>query len=148
MEMDTIFTKEAERLLEQEVEGLRNEFRQAAVDEALRLRGEPVEVTASDVKRARRLFTKRAAPLYPMTWFILRLYIVTGLLVFVGGIAYPYLRQMLDTADSVARVSVILTVSGLILVAVSLVMKFYFHALRGARYLKRRSEKQRNNSNR
>lgn len=50
------FTIEAEKILEIESQSIAKELREAAINEALISRGEPIEVTACDVMKARVLF--------------------------------------------------------------------------------------------
>lgn len=96
MEEDTLFTPEAERALADEAERLSAELRKESVEQALRTRGKPVEVTASDVTRARSLFVKRDLPLLPLTEMLLRAYADLGVLLILGGGLYPVVRPLLD----------------------------------------------------
>ena len=71
-------TEEAKKLIAEELRSLAEELEKEAIAEALRSRGRPVEVTASDVRRARIRFVKRDRPLLPVTDLLLRAYLVLG----------------------------------------------------------------------
>lgn len=126
MDIKNIFTEEASRLLEQETKKFGEELKQEAVNEALRSRGEPVEVTASDVRRAGEMFQKREASLRPKTALILRMYTVLGALMFVVGMTYPYMREFFNRTDFESRLSFMIAIMGLILAVASFFMKNYF----------------------
>jgi hypothetical protein len=79
MAIKSTFTEEAMKLLEKEGKALADELRQAAINEALSSRGEPVEVTASDVRKAKESFQTKALKLRPLTPLLLKLYIWFGL---------------------------------------------------------------------
>ena len=125
MDIKNIFTEEASKLLEQETNKFGVELKQEAVNEALRSRGEPVEVTASDVRRAREMFQKRERSLRPKTALILRMYTVLGALMFVVGMTYPYMREFFYRTDPVSRLSFMIALMGLALSVVSFFMKNY-----------------------
>lgn len=126
MEIKNIFTEEAAKLLEQETKKFGEELKEEAVNEALRSRGEPVEVTASDVKRAREMFQKGEARLRPATALLLRTYMVLGALMFVVGMIYPYMREFYYKSDVESRLSFMIAIAGLIMVVASLFMRNYF----------------------
>jgi len=126
MDIKNIFTEEASKLLEQETKKLGEDLKREAVNEALRSRGEPVEVTASDVKRAREMFQKREQTLRPTTALILRMYTVIGALMFVVGMTYPYMREFFYKTDFESRLSFLIALTGLGLSVVSFFMKNYF----------------------
>lgn len=59
MDIENVFTEAAESLLNAELGRLGADLRDEAINEALRSRGTPVEVTASDVRRAAEHFRKK-----------------------------------------------------------------------------------------
>jgi len=129
MEIKSVFTEEATRLLDRESIQIYEELRDAAINEALRSRGEPVEVTGSDVRKARSLFIKREYPLRPMTEFVLRVYAVLGIAMMFGGLFYPYLRSFLEQSDFSSRIAIMLAFMGLVLTVVSFLSRYYFQAI-------------------
>jgi hypothetical protein len=118
-------TSEAKRLLDEEARELAAELEQEAIAEALRNRGRPVEVTASDVRRARIRFTKRDRPLLPMTDLLLRFYLFGGLMLFVGGFLYPLVRPFILEANPEARASFLVSLAGLAAATVGFVGRFF-----------------------
>jgi hypothetical protein len=134
MDTKNIFTDEASRLLEQETKKFGEELKQEAVNEALRSRGEPVEVTASDVRRAKEMFQKREASLRPGTALFLRIYMVLGALMFVGGMIYPYIREYIYKSEN--QLSFVIAISGLIVLLFSTFLKSYLDMI--LRYKTRR----------
>jgi len=125
MEIKNIFTEEAIKLLEQETKRFGEELKEEAVNEALRSRGEPVEVTASDVRRAREMFQKRGAKLRPATALLLRTYMVFGALIFVVGMIYPYMREFFYKSDVESRLSFMIAIAGLTMATASFFMRNY-----------------------
>ena len=129
METNKVFTEEASRLLEKESDILANELREEAINEAIRSRGEPIEVTASDVRKARALFTKRSFPLKPTTDLILWLYFGMGITMFLVGVSYPFLRKLLYEADLISRLSLMIALAGLGLALCSFFIRYYLAAV-------------------
>lgn len=127
------FTEEATRLIKEETEALGWELRQEAISEALSSRGEPLEVTASDVKKARERFVRRKPAMMPMTTLLLRIYVIGGALVFIGGISYPYIRKIILESDQVNRIAFMIAISGLGVSLMSLFMGRYLYAIRSSR---------------
>ncbi len=125
MERDTLFTPEAERILAEESSRLVEEFRQQAMDEALRARGTPVEVTASDVRRARLRFVKREGPLRPLTEMTLRVYAVLGALLVIGGTLYPVIKPLIEKGDPTFKTSLLLAGMGVVLLVTSVLGRYY-----------------------
>jgi hypothetical protein len=125
MTTEIAFTEEAQKLLAEEARLLREELEQEAVAEARRSRGRPIEVTASDVRRARIRFVKRDRTILPMTDLILRVYMIAGALVFVGGFLYPLLRPLLAQQDPIARTSLMISLGGLAMAAAGFFGRFY-----------------------
>lgn len=115
MEIRPLFTEEAERLLAEESQRLAAELRDEAINEALRLRGEPIEVTASDVRRARAVF-ERAPPslLRPTTRKLLRLYAVVGWIMFLLGVSLPTIKQVVRSSDPESQLWYLMALSGLV----------------------------------
>jgi hypothetical protein len=128
VERDPLFTPEAERVLAEESAHINAEFRKQAIDEALRARGTPVEVTASDVRRARSRFVRRDAPLYPMTAMLLRVYLVIGVLLAIAGIAYPTVKRLVESGDPTLRLSAMMGIAGAVLTLISFMGQYYFRA--------------------
>lgn len=141
MYTERMFTGEARRLLREEQEKLVLDLEKEAIGEALRTRGEPVEVTASDVRKARQMFTKREPSLRPVSDLLLRVYTVLGVLMFVIGIMYPFFKEMLIKYDTVSRISFMISLAGLALAVFSMFMRKYFDALHMTR-MRRRLEEQ------
>jgi len=129
MEIKSIFTDEAASLLDRESKQLTEELREAAVNEALRSRGEPVEVTASDVRKARGFFQRRQAHLRPTTALLLRSYVVGGAVMFVIGMMYPYIREFMFERDIISKFSFLIAVSGLLISLASFFMMNYLSAI-------------------
>jgi len=123
------FTDEARRLLEEETSRMAEELEQEAFTEALTSRGEPVEVTASDVRKARSLFVKRATPIRPQLDLLLRAYAVFGVLIFVGAILYPFVRKFIEQTDETSRVSALVALAGLIFAGVAWFGRVYLEAV-------------------
>lgn len=113
MQTDVQFTEESRRILVQEAHKLAEDLEREAVEEAMRARGRPIEVTGSDVRRARAIFVKRQRPMLPLTQVVVRAYTVVGMLLFVGGIAFPVFREFVWTRDPVVKVSFGISVFGL-----------------------------------
>jgi len=122
-----IFTKEAEQLIESEIKMISEELKQASIDEAFHIRGEPVEVTASDVRRARNRLTWQRRPLIPSTDLILKIYMFIGATLFLAGLLYPYIKLLTET-DYVVSLSICLI--GLITAISSFFMRYYFSSMR------------------
>jgi hypothetical protein len=139
MEKKETFTDEAVRLLREESESLTRELREAAIREALQSRGVPVEVTASDVRKARQLFVRRPPALTPMTDLILRIYTFLGALIFIFGVSFPYIRKLIHESDPVVRTSFLIGVSGFCVSLTSLFMHRCLNVVRSSR-AKRRLE--------
>ncbi len=129
MESKDLFTSEARRLLERESERIASELEEEAFNEALRSRGEPVEVTASDVRKAASRFVKRDVPLRPYTDLLLKVYLATGILLFFGGLLYPYIKSLLENSRSDTRISVLVAISGVVLSLFSFFFRYYMEAL-------------------
>jgi hypothetical protein len=127
------FTDEARRLLQQEAARMAEELQQEAFTEALTSRGEPVEVTASDVRKARSLFVKSDKPIRPVTDFVLRVYATIGVLTFVGAILYPFVRKFIEQTDSTSRVSAWVALTGLIFAGAAWFMRVYLESARRLR---------------
>lgn len=128
MEIKSIFTEEARKLLEKESKEIFKELKKAAINEALR-RGEPVEITASDVRRAKSLFIRRKIPPKPFIDFVLKIYAVLGIILFSGGFLYPILREYFYRSDYYVRYSFIIAVAGLSLALFSLLARKYFESI-------------------
>jgi hypothetical protein len=126
METFEIITEEAKRLLEEESRLLAEELKQEAVAEALRSRGRPVEVTASDVRKARIRFIKRERQLLPMTNLVLRIYAILGGFLFIGGLLYPFVKPLIEKADLVSRISLMVSGMGLVLLFAAAFGRYYF----------------------
>ena len=135
--LKNIFTKEAEQLIESEIKVISEELRQAAIDEAFQIRGEPVEVTASDVRRARNRLTWQRAPLKPKTDLILKIYIFIGATLFLVGLLYPYIKLVAET-DYVVSLS--MGLAGLIMAASAFFMRYYFSSMRRIKMNKEKLE--------
>ena len=129
MEIKSIFTEEAGKLLDSESILLSDELRQAAINEALRSRGEPVEVTASDVRKARQLFQKREIKLRPTTDLLLKFYMLLGVAIFIGGMGYPVLRDMMERTGMHTYSTSMISMSGLVISVVAYSMRLYLDAL-------------------
>src|SRR5437667_3894105 len=125
MDDDRVFTSEAARILEEESKLLIDELRQEAIDQALSSRGQPVEVTASDVRRARLRFVKREVPFMPTTEMLFRVYAVVGVVTAMGGLLYPYLMPLLEKNDPTARMSLLISIAGLSLVVASVLGRYF-----------------------
>lgn len=127
MNIPSEFTEEAKRLLEKESQRLIEELKEQAFNEALRSRGEPVEVTATDVRRASMAFVRpRFRSLPPNLQRLLRVYLLTGIIMSLFGLgilAYPYLRSLIQ-ADFKSQVGFITTITGLF---VSLFSTFFLY---------------------
>lgn len=129
MDIKTIFTEEATKLLDRESKSLAQELRDAAVNEALRSRGEPVEVTASDVRRAREMFQRREIKLRPTTDLVLRLYMIIGAGMCVVGLAYPALQDLMTRTGMESRLSLIMALAGLVTSILAFVMRQHLEAM-------------------
>src|SRR5882762_2124819 len=98
--LENLFTEEARRLLGEERKRLGDELEEEAFREALRSRGEPVEVTANDVRIATKRFVKSDSrfdsgrPSFMNT--LLKTYFILGVVIFFGGVFYPYLHSLWD----------------------------------------------------
>ena len=117
-------TEDAERLLHSEIESLGKDLRRAAYLEALRSRGEPVEITASDVERARERLVWKRAPLSSLAQSISQLYIILGLLLFAGGLGYPWILRTLQNESGI--LSLLVSLTGTVMVLLGLFSRFYF----------------------
>jgi hypothetical protein len=120
-------TPEAKRLLEEESMLIAQQLEQEAIAEALRNRGRPVEVTSSDVRRARIRFVKRDRPLLPVTDLLLRLYMFGGLFLLAGGFLYPLIRSYLSQQDAVTHTSLLISLMGLTIALVGFLGRYYIH---------------------
>jgi TRAP-type uncharacterized transport system fused permease subunit len=124
-----LFTPEADRLLHEESQRLHNELYAESVGEALRSRGEPIEVTASDVLRAGLLFVKKRSFLRPMTDLLTRAYVVLGALMTAVGLSYPYLRNFFSQAKLEDRFWAVVVVTGIAMALLGVLARFYFEYL-------------------
>lgn len=113
-----ILTEEAKRILQQENDKFILELKEAAFFEAINSRGEPVEVTASDIIRARQLF-KRTNRIKPMSDLLIKTYAILGLMMLIVGLYYPQFKSMFDTSDPISKYSLLLTVSGMAMILLS-----------------------------
>lgn len=137
MKITGTFTKEAEQLIDAEIKEISTELRSAAMDEALRSRGEPVEITASDVRRARKRLVWRRTPLRPMTELTLKLYMVIGALLFLGGLLYPYATTFIKQAARGEMVSFLMALMGLCIGLAAVFAKYYLEIVHRIRMKKR-----------
>jgi hypothetical protein len=135
-----IFTKEAEQLIESEIKVISEELRQAAIDEAFQIRGEPVEVTASDVRRVRNRLIWQRAPLKPGTDLILKIYMFIGATLFLVGFLYPYIRQLMAETGSMTKFFVSMGLFGLIITVVSLLARYFLNSMHKIKMGKTRLE--------
>lgn len=129
MNKNEIFTEEAKKVLLEEAQRIAKELEQEAISEALRSRGEPVEVTASDVRKARVRFVRFDRPFVPRSDIILRVYAILGAVVAIGGLFYPFLRPLIISNDPTTRFSLAFAVSGLVISAVALFMRSYIKSV-------------------
>jgi len=129
-DIKNIFTKEAEQLIESEIKVISEELRQAAIDEAFQIRGEPVEVTASDVRRARNRLTWQRASLKPSTDLILKIYMFIGATLSLVGFLYPYIRQLMAETGNMSKFFVSMGLLGLITTVVSFLTRYYLSSMR------------------
>jgi hypothetical protein len=115
MKIEAIFTEEANKLLEQQSGKIVNELKEASIDEALQARGEPVEVTASDVKRViSNIYLKKKSIKYS-TELILQLYMIIGVIIFVVALVYQPLKEFYAKLSGSDIVILIFALLGLIL---------------------------------
>lgn len=137
---DRTFTEEAKRLLEAERERLGLELEETAFNEALISRGEPVEITASDVRKARSYF--HIAPPVDRSPIDLmyKLYIWVGIAGFIGGALYPMFRKFLIEADPITKTSLTISLSGLGMALFMFFFRRYYENLRRQRMKHRGSE--------
>jgi hypothetical protein len=147
MDIKSVFTDEATKLLETESKRMANDLREAAVNEALRSRGEPVEVTASDVRKAQELFRKQEAKLPPPRGImLLKIYALFGGLVFFLGLLYPSVREFIFKRDLTSRLSLMVAIAGLFIALVSLFLAWYFETMLQSRPRRVLEEKQKKES--
>src|SRR5688500_4156707 len=142
MNIPSQFTDEAKRLLEKESQRMTEELTEQALNEALRSRGEPVEVTATDVRRASMAFVRpRPQSLSPGLQRLLRVYLLTGILTSLFGLGiltYPYLKSLVQT-DFKSQIGLITTITGLLVSFFSIFLLYVRDSFRSAE--KRRQDK-------
>jgi|GEM_PF-4859542 len=143
MEFDAKFTDEAIRLLGEESNYLIEQFRSDCIKEALTSRGEPIEVTASDVKKVRKRFVMH----FPMIEYksnidmLLRIYFFFGIIISVGGLAYPYIEVYFKQVNEISKTSFLVAISGLLLSVMSGIIRYYLKYTRDVK-LKRFLERE------
>ena len=125
MNTQPIFTPEAERLLLEEIVRLRGQVMDASVDEALATRGEPVEVTASDVRRAVSRLTWQRGRLGRRMDRVLRLYTLMGIGISLFGVLYFLADTILTIATVQAQIAFMTVVIGLALSGVMWAFRWY-----------------------
>ena len=112
------FTDGASQALHDLSAELATELRDRAIEEALRTRGEPVEVTASDVLRARyqQSHEIRVSRVSSSTSTLFRLYFYVGILTAIIGFTYPFLSGYIKTIELTQdeRLSLMLGLTGLV----------------------------------
>lgn len=127
------FTKEADELLRLETHVFQNDLRRESYDSALRSRGLPVEVTASDVMRAKGLMRAGRRPITSSTDFLLKVYIIVGMCMFVAGLGYPRLKRILEESSPIDRASFTMSLAGVALAALAAFMRHYLNVRRQSR---------------
>jgi hypothetical protein len=147
------FTDEAQRALQNSLMRIERRIRAKAADHAIKVRGTPSEVTASDIEKAYRelvAFSNRyVVPSRiengPKHWrksnslrLLATLYTWIGALTAVCGIVYPFVRTKL--LDPSVRFSVLTGLAGVVLAALGLSLRQYLdfrEAVRKEESLKR-----------
>ncbi len=132
------FTDEAQRALQNSLMRIERRIRAKAADHAIKVRGTPSEVTASDIEKAYReliAFSNRyVVPSRiengPKHWrkatslrLLATVYTWIGALTAVSGIVYPFVRTKL--LDPSVRFSVMVGFVGFILAALGLGIRQY-----------------------
>jgi len=117
MTKEFTITEEAKKLLAKEAGILAEELREEAIAEALRSRGRPVEVTASDVRRARLRFVKQEER-RSKTEVLMQVYMIMGYLISIVAVVSSLVLQ-----DN--PVFYLLMTVGLMMVGVGLLTWFY-----------------------
>ena len=88
MKIEHSFTEAAKQILAEEKENLGKGLEEEAINEAFRSRGKPIEVTSSDVLRAREHFRKKKDDLaqlgFPSTSRVLQGYFWLGIAILVA----------------------------------------------------------------
>jgi hypothetical protein len=133
MKIHGVFTPEAEQLLEEQTKEIMSELRKASIEEAFQSRGEPVEVTASDVKRIISNTYLRRKSLKPATDFILRVYMIIGILIFIVAIFYGSFSSLLQNLSDSQILSFSIGIAGIVLAFTSYLMRYYY-SLKRVRY--------------
>ncbi len=121
-----LFTEEAKQAITTETQSLSEELIEEATNEALAARGEPIEVTASDVRRARaRIVRVQQSPKLSSN-FLWQIYAVMGGLIALGGLIYPTVRPILESSDPVTRSSLLISLMGATMALFSLGVLYFF----------------------
>ena len=134
------FTDDAQRALQQSLSRLERRIRAKAADYAIKSRGTPTEVTASDIEKAYRdLIARGPQDAYRdrledgrKLWrrtanlrFIATVYTWLGALIAICGATYPFVRAKL--VDPSVRFSLVFGLCGLFISAVGLSFRSYLN---------------------
>jgi len=134
------FTDEAQRALQTSLQRVERRIRAKAADLAIKARGTPTEVTASDIEKAyRELIGSGTRDVFPGKTeidrklgrktinlrFISTLYVWFGVLIALCGVTYPFIRPKL--IDPSVRFSVLVGLSGLLVAALGQGLKAYLN---------------------
>ncbi len=114
--MEYTFTETGKKAFEVAERELIEKLRTAVLEEASK-RGKPIEITQSDVENVK---INVASPSRKrITESILVIYLVVGILIFVGGLFFPLISRIWYSGDYVIRVSYLIALTGLVFAVIS-----------------------------
>jgi hypothetical protein len=123
---EVTFTEKASQTLSEEKEKFEESIKKKAVEQALAVRGKPVEVTVSDVEVALKhvLGTAEEIAKSPLDSSF-RFYIGGGALLVLAGMFYPALKYSILSNEPSERLSLIVSVIGFGVMLVGLLGNWY-----------------------
>jgi hypothetical protein len=124
---DILFTDEANKAIEDRCSKFKEELKLLASKEALKQRGEPIEVTKCDVLRVCNNSKYNDEYMLPKTNLVIRIYFFMGVLLSFIGLGYPFIKDFLYKANSDTIRGVLITSLGLVTITISYITREFIN---------------------